>query len=354
MSLETYQPVFTIGHSNHELTKFVALLKQHGIQAVADVRSSPYSQFNPHFNREALEGELRRQDIAYVFLGAELGARRSERECYVKGRADYALISRTTAFARGIDRLIQGAARMRISLMCAEKDPLDCHRCILVSPHIRQHGLKVFHILADGTLETHEQTEARLLRKFELPERELFRSTAEIIAGAYQIQSEKIAYQEEEPVLREDPPLMEIELFTIGFTQTSARNFFTTLKDAGVKRIVDVRLNNNSQLAGFSKKEDLAYFLEQIAGIEYIHLPDLAPTQDILDDFKKHKGDWRIYERKFLELIAQREIEKKIDPLLLQNGCLLCSEHLPHHCHRRLVAEYLNAKWGGIKTSHLI
>ena len=146
---------------------------------------------------------------------------------------------------------------------------------------------------------------------------------------------------------------MGIELFTIGFTQTTARNFFTSLKDAGVKRVVDVRLNNNSQLAGFSKKEDLAYFLKEIAGIEYVHLPDLAPTQDILDAYKKNKGDWGIYERAFLTLMTQREIEKRVQPDILQHGCLLCSEHLPHHCHRRLVAEYLNAKWGGIKTKHL-
>ncbi len=146
---------------------------------------------------------------------------------------------------------------------------------------------------------------------------------------------------------------MAIELFTIGFTQKTAREFFTSLKNAGVRRVVDVRLNNNSQLAGFSKKEDLAYFLEEICGIEYVHLPELAPTQGILDAFKKQKVDWGIYERDFLDLMARREIEKRIRPDLLQHGCLLCSEHLPHHCHRRLVAEYLNAKWGGITTKHL-
>jgi uncharacterized protein (DUF488 family) len=147
---------------------------------------------------------------------------------------------------------------------------------------------------------------------------------------------------------------MEIELFTIGFTKKSAREFFTNLKDAGVKRVVDVRLNNNSQLAGFSKREDLIYFLEEIAGIDYVHLPDLSPTQEMLDAYKKRKGVWNIYEREFLNLMTQRQIEKTIQPELLQRGCLLCSEHLPHHCHRRLVAEYLNAKWGGIKTKHLV
>jgi uncharacterized protein (DUF488 family) len=147
---------------------------------------------------------------------------------------------------------------------------------------------------------------------------------------------------------------MEIELFTIGFTQKTARAFFTSLKDAGVRRVVDVRLNNNSQLAGFSKKEDLAYFLREIGGIEYVHLPELAPTQDILDADKKHKGDWGIYEKQFLDLMARRQVEKTVRPDLLDHGCLLCSEHLPHHCHRRLVAEYLNTKWGGIKTKHLV
>jgi uncharacterized protein (DUF488 family) len=147
---------------------------------------------------------------------------------------------------------------------------------------------------------------------------------------------------------------MEIKLFTIGFTQKSAKEFFTLLKNAGVKRVLDVRLNNNSQLAGFSKKEDLAYFLHEIAGIDYVHVPDLAPTQQLLDAYKKQKGDWSAYEREFLNLIAQREIEKKVDPKILENGCLLCSEHLPHHCHRRLVAEYLQQKWGGIQAEHLV
>jgi uncharacterized protein (DUF488 family) len=147
---------------------------------------------------------------------------------------------------------------------------------------------------------------------------------------------------------------MEIKLFTIGFTKKSARKFFTALKEAGVKRVVDIRLNNNSQLAGFSKKDDLAYFLKEIAGIDYVHVPELAPTQDILDVYKKHKGEWSVYERQFLDLMAQREVHKKIKAELLHQGCLLCSEHLPHHCHRRLVAEYLNKKWGGIKVIHLV
>jgi uncharacterized protein (DUF488 family) len=145
-----------------------------------------------------------------------------------------------------------------------------------------------------------------------------------------------------------------IELFTIGFTKKTAREFFTKLKDAGVRRLVDIRLNNKSQLAGFAKKEDLAYFLEAIGRIEYVHRPDLAPTQDILDDFKKRKGDWQTYETKFLKLMADRQVENNVPKELLDRSCLLCSEDEPEHCHRRLVTEYLTAKWGNVKTTHLV
>ena len=144
-----------------------------------------------------------------------------------------------------------------------------------------------------------------------------------------------------------------MRLMTIGFTKKSARDFFEALQTAGVKRIVDVRLNNVSQLAGFAKKKDLAYFLERICGIDYAHLPVLAPTQAMLDAFKKNGGSWQEYEDQFLHLMAQRNIETAIAPKLLENGCLLCSEAQPHHCHRRLVAEYLHQHWGDITIEHL-
>ena len=144
-----------------------------------------------------------------------------------------------------------------------------------------------------------------------------------------------------------------IKLFTIGFTKKNARTFFTKLKDAGVARVLDVRLNNVSQLAGFAKKDDLQYFLGAIAGIGYEHLPDLAPTQDILTAFKKDKGDWAVYEDKFVHLMQARKIEDAPRRDLFQHGCLLCSEDKPHHCHRRLVAEYLAQKWGGVEIVHL-
>jgi len=144
-----------------------------------------------------------------------------------------------------------------------------------------------------------------------------------------------------------------IIVYTIGFTHKSAEEFFTKLKTSGVKRVVDVRLNNVSQLAGFSKKRDLEYFLREIGGIEYIHLPDLAPTQDILDEYKKNKGDWSVYEEKFLSLISERKIEENIPREMLDHSCLLCSEATPDRCHRRLVAEYLKARWDNIDIVHL-
>ena len=146
-----------------------------------------------------------------------------------------------------------------------------------------------------------------------------------------------------------------VEIFTIGFTKKKAEYFFEKLKKAGVKRVVDVRLNNVSQLAGFAKKDDLIFFLKEIVGIDYVHLPELAPTKDILDAYKKHKGDWKIYERKFIELMEKRHIEDKIPKEILDKGCLLCSEDKPHHCHRRLVAEYLKNRWDEeVEIKHLV
>lgn len=143
-----------------------------------------------------------------------------------------------------------------------------------------------------------------------------------------------------------------MRLFTIGFTKTSAENFFERLKRAGARKIIDVRLNNVSQLAGFAKRDDLAYFAKSLCGMDYKHLPALAPTKEILDEYRKDGGDWDRYERKFLSLMAARQIEK-LDRHTLDEGCLLCSEDKPHHCHRRLVAEYLREKWGNVEIVHL-
>lgn len=145
-----------------------------------------------------------------------------------------------------------------------------------------------------------------------------------------------------------------MKIFTIGFTKKSAETFFTRLQQAGVRRLVDVRLNNLSQLAGFTKKNDLKYLAKAICGIDYVHLPELAPTADILDPYKKRKnGDWALYERQFMDLMRSRNIEETVAREIVDGGCLLCSEEKPHHCHRRLVAEYLKDKWGDVEIDHI-
>lgn len=145
-----------------------------------------------------------------------------------------------------------------------------------------------------------------------------------------------------------------MKIYTIGFTKKSAEKFFEMLRLSGAKRVVDVRLNNVSQLAGFAKRDDLKYFLREVCGMDYVHVPELAPTQDMLDAYKKAKGDWGEYEKRFVGLIEQRKIEETVSKDVIAGGCLLCSEDRPHQCHRRIVAEYLQARWGGCDIKHLV
>lgn len=145
-----------------------------------------------------------------------------------------------------------------------------------------------------------------------------------------------------------------MKVFTIGFTQKSAEKFFAKLRQSGAKRVVDVRLNNVSQLAGFAKKDDLKYFLKELCEMDYVHLPQLAPTQEMLDEYKKQKGDWVRYEQRFLDLMRERQIENTVPRDVIADGCLLCSEDKPHQCHRRLVAEYLKKHWGDLDIQHLV
>lgn len=141
-------------------------------------------------------------------------------------------------------------------------------------------------------------------------------------------------------------------MFTIGFTKSSAEKFFSRIRNSGAKRLLDIRLNNVSQLAGFAKRDDLRYFLQEICHVPYQHEPKLAPTQQMLDEYKKKHGTWEDYEKRFLSLMAERHIED-IDKATVEDACLLCSEDKPHHCHRRLVAEYLREKWGNVEIIHL-
>ena len=145
-----------------------------------------------------------------------------------------------------------------------------------------------------------------------------------------------------------------IQIQTIGFTRKTAGQFFGILRGSGARRILDVRLNNRSQLAGFAKRDDLSWFLGELCGMEYVHLPLLAPEPEMLDDYKKRGGAWENYERKFLGLLRARRVERELSRELLDGACLLCSEHEPHFCHRRLAAEYLSECWGEVSVRHLI
>jgi uncharacterized protein (DUF488 family) len=146
---------------------------------------------------------------------------------------------------------------------------------------------------------------------------------------------------------------METIIYTIGFAEKTAKEFFTKLKDAGVKTVIDIRLNNKSQLAGFTKEQDLPYFLEEIAGIKYVHKSELAPTKDILDAYKKKEIDWSEYEKRFRQLLIERHVENTVTPQLMDKSCLLCSEPKPEKCHRRITAEYLREVWRDVKIVHL-
>jgi len=190
--------VFTIGHSNREFADLLALLRRHAITAVGDVRSQPYSRRYPQFSREPLEKALKDAGILYVFLGRELGARSDDPSCYENGSVKYERLAETELFQSGLDRVEQGMATHRLALLCAEKEPLNCHRFALVSRELAQRGVGVLHILEDGRAEPHEETVSRMLESLHLPEADLFRSREEIVADAYQMHGDKIAYVRDE------------------------------------------------------------------------------------------------------------------------------------------------------------
>lgn len=189
--------VYTIGHSTHSIERFVELLRRHTITALCDVRSRPYSRMNPQFNREALKEALAHASLKYVFLGKELGARTEDRSCYCNGKVQYDLLAKTDLFKKGIDRVKRGANEYRIALMCAEKEPLDCHRAILVARALSEDGVAIRHILADGVIEEHSHALKRLVASLRVPSSDMFRSEAAVIEDAYNTRSRQIAYQEE-------------------------------------------------------------------------------------------------------------------------------------------------------------
>ena len=192
-------PVHTVGHSTHPLGTFVSLLRQHQIAYVADIRSAPYSRFNPQFNREPLEQGLKRSGIGYGFMGGELGGRVEDPACYVEGRVQYALVAELPAFIEGLEKLQRLATNQRLALMCAEKEPLECHRTLLVAAALAKKGARVMHILAEGGVETHEAAMERLLDVVGVPHQDLFMTYEELVAEAVKRQAARVAYVEEIP-----------------------------------------------------------------------------------------------------------------------------------------------------------
>jgi uncharacterized protein (DUF488 family) len=194
--MATHHEVLTIGHSNHTIERFIELLCQHRVTAVADVRSSPYSQMHAHFNREALAAALKQEGITYSFLGRELGGRPADKTCYENGRVQYRRVAATPIFRSGLDRILAGVQSYRIALMCAEREPLECHRTLLVTPELEKAGITVLHVHVDGRTESHSDAMGRLLDLFRLADEDLFRSRSELIEEACYRQQERVAFAE--------------------------------------------------------------------------------------------------------------------------------------------------------------
>ena len=360
--------ILTVGHSDHDLDTFRGLLVEHGVTSLVDVRSVPYSRFRPHFNREPIKVAAAQADIRYTYYGDDLGGRPDHSNCYDEnGQVCYRLVANTEKFRRGLNRIISEAARYRIALMCSEEDPIRCHRTLLIAHELTTQGIAVSHIRASGKLldsngiESHESVIDRLIGKFNLYQGELGFSDCDqlitqtqdrnIVEEAIERQRQAIAFVDAR--LARSTRRKSMTVSTIGFTSKSAEQFFGLLEQSGSRRVVDVRLNNTSQLAGFSKRDDLAYLLREICGMTYVHMAELAPTRDMLSDYRKGHIDWETYESRFMELMRERRIEDTVPKEVIDGSCLLCSEHESHRCHRRLVAEYLRERWGDLQIEHL-
>jgi len=190
--------LYTVGHSSHTLGEFTALLRRHGVTALADVRSAPYSQYTPQFNREMLKAALQDEGVAYVFLGDQLGARPSHPACYDNdGRVDFAKTAAQKFFREGLERVRAGAEKFKLALMCSEKEPEQCHRMVLVCRNLRAPGFEIRHILEDGALEDNRDTEARLLKKFKIAP-SFFTTAEQDTEEAYDRQARKIAFRKED------------------------------------------------------------------------------------------------------------------------------------------------------------
>jgi uncharacterized protein (DUF488 family) len=197
---ENVVEILTIGHSTLPYERFLDLLRRCGVTAIADIRTAPYSRHSPHYNKGKLQDELRHDGIAYVFLGQELGGRPKDKNLYCNGVADYEKMARAADFAKGLNRVIEGARKYRIAMMCSEQDPLDCHRCLLVGRVLREQGVAVRHILSDGGVIGQEEIEGQLMVLSGRTEADLFASDEERLVSAYRERASKVAYAEDKSI----------------------------------------------------------------------------------------------------------------------------------------------------------
>ncbi|HUV79613.1 MAG TPA: DUF488 domain-containing protein [Candidatus Bathyarchaeia archaeon] len=282
------------------------------MEVLVDVRSIPFSKYAPQFNTTKLKEELENVGIKYVFMGNVLGGRPKDESCYKKGKIIYEEVMKKDWYKEGLSSLIELTKKKKVAIMCTEKDPYKCHRHNLIAQSLLREGVNVFHIFENGRKSMVEKLENK------------------------NVQSDST-----------------IKLYTIGFTKKSAKKFFEILKKNNVEKIIDIRLNNTSQLAGFTKMEDFKYFLNEIGDIKYIHMLDCAPTEDLLKNYKKRNITWNEYEKRYFDILEKRNILKDIDYSIFNNACLLCSESSPKFCHRRLLAEYLAEHKTEISIIHL-
>jgi len=412
---------YSIGHSNHPIEEFINLLKKYQINALIDVRTYPFSKYQPQFNQENLENFLKTKNISYLFLGNFLGGKYNDPKYqFPDGIVDYNKVKERPEFKEGIqkvEQLIKDGKHP--ALMCTEKDPLDCHRFLLISRVLSRDGIFVDHLLSNGDLISQKLMETRLRdfyhnslnetieSLFERRNRDLFINksekdqinnkkrvpetvtfskysvdTSDNNANLLKIQKDRQsesnspvretmpAYREQNEIREEivsmnrknaDSSILKeniedrktVRLFTIGFTQKSAQKFFESLLNNHVNLLIDVRLNNKSQLAGFTKADDLKYFLKKICGIEYLHMPLCAPSEELLKKYQKKEIKWPEYESQYIDILKKREVQIKFNKSNLNSACFLCSEPKPDQCHRRLLAEYLKQQFSDIEIIHL-
>ena len=295
--------VYSIGHSNVSEEQFINFIKNLSIKFILDVRSTPNSKNFPHFNKNSLRRLLKENNISYIESGDKLGGRQ---------RVDYKDYILTPEYHDAIKQVERRIQKETGAIMCSENNYKNCHRRF-ISETLLRHGYNVVQV---------KQSKNELIIK-----------QMHLEKGSEKIES----------------------LCTIGYTKKSLEDFVNILRANNITKVVDIRLKNTSQLAGFAKADDLRFLLENLLNIKYIHDPQLSPTEEIFNKYKKD-NNWEDYVGSFSELMKERKMDKKIEKLMsnLGNVCLLCSEDSADKCHRRLVAEYYKTSiTSPLKLKHL-